>query len=285
MECADGATVLDALRAAGADVPTLCHDDRLEPYGGCRLCIVQVAGLERPVAACTTPLDDGMRIETHTPEIEALRRTLLKLIAGSYPAAAYERDPDGTPFHACLRQYGLEDELRGRPDSAERDDSHPYILVDMSRCIACFRCVRIGDELQGQFVWRAWDRGDRTRIRPDGPTLLESSCVSCGACVDTCPSGALEDRSRRELGAPTGWGRTTCPYCGTGCELSVGTREGRIVTVRPVDGAPVAKGHLCVKGRYAFGFVTAKDCVTAPMIRRDGVWQTVSWDEAIQVIM
>ena len=126
-----------------------------------------------------------------------------------------------------------------------------------------------------------WNRGDETRIRPDGPNLLESSCTSCGACVDTCPSGALEDRSRLDLGAPTDWVRTTCPYCGTGCEMSVGTRDERIVAVKPVEDAPVSKGHLCVKGRYAFGFVSATDRITEPMIRRDGLWTTASWDEAI----
>ena len=279
-ESSDGATILDALRAADVRVPTLCHDDRLAPYGGYRLCLVQVDGSSRLVAACTTPLADGMRIETHTPEIEAPRRSLLTLIANQYPAESYRRDPD-KEFHAYVREYGIEHALGGRADPTLVDDSHPYIRVDMSQCVYCFRCVRICDELQGQFVWRAWNRGDRTRIRPDGPSLLESSCTSCGACVDTCPSGALEDRTRLESGVATDWVRTTCPYCGTGCEMSVGTRNGHIVTVKPLEDAPVSKGHLCVKGRYAFGFVSAPDRITEPMIRRDDVWKTASWDEAI----
>ena len=180
-----------------------------------------------------------------------------------------------------MREYGLEGALRGRADPTLADESHPYIRVDMSQCVYCFRCVRICDELQGQFVWRVWNRGDQTRIRPDGPNLLESSCTSCGACVDTCPSGALEDRSRLDFGVATDWVRTTCPYCGTGCEMSVGTRDARIVAVKPVEDAPVSKGHLCVKGRYAFGFVAATDRITEPMIRRDGDWKTASWDDAI----
>ena len=253
-DCQEGVTLLEALRAADVRVPTLCHDQRLKPYGGCRLCLVQVDQLSRPVTACTTPAADGMRIDTHTPDIEALRRSLLTLIANEYPAEAYRREPD-KEFHAYVREYGLENALRGHADPALADESHPYIRVDMSQCVYCFRCVRICNELQGQFVWRVWNRGDETRIRPDGPNLLESSCTSCGACVDTCPSGALEDRSRVELGSATDWVRTTCPYCGTGCEMSVGTREERIVAVKPVDDAPVSKGHLCVKGRYAFGFV------------------------------
>jgi formate dehydrogenase major subunit len=136
--------------------------------------------------------------------------------------------------------------------------------------------------VQGQFVWQAWQRGDATEIRPaSGATLLESECVSCGACVDTCPTGAIEDKSLLKHGIPTQWTRTTCPYCGTGCEMNVGTRDGRIVTVRPALDAPVNKGHLCVKGRYAFEFVNAPDRATEPMIRENGAWKKVSWDEAI----
>jgi formate dehydrogenase major subunit len=279
-ECQEEMTILEALRAADVRVPTLCHDKRLKPYGGCRLCLVQVDRLSRPVTACTTPVGDGMRIDTHTPDIELLRRSLLTLIANEYPAEAYRREPD-KEFHAYLREYGLEDALRGYADPALADESHPYIRVDMSQCVYCFRCVRICNELQGQFVWRVWNRGDESRIRPDGANLRESSCTSCGACVDTCPSGALEDRSRLELGIATAWVRTTCPYCGTGCEMSVGTRDERIVTVKPVEDAPVSKGHLCVKGRYAFDFVSATDRITEPMIRLDGVWKTASWDDAV----
>lgn len=282
-ECAEGKPLLDALRAIGVQVPTLCHDTRLKAYGGCRLCLVQVSGLPRPVTACTTPAVDGMQVDTHTPEIETLRRSLLALIAHEYPAEAYRRDPD-KEFHRYIREYGLDSELAGRPDPTLIDRSHPYLHVDMSQCVYCYRCVRICDELQGQFVWQVWNRGDRTRIRPDGPSLLESSCVSCGACADTCPTGALEDRSRLERGIPTSWVQTTCPYCGVGCEMSVGAREGRIVAVQPIEQTPVSKGHLCVKGRYAFDFGSASDRVTEPMIRRNGTWTSVSWDDAARFV-
>jgi formate dehydrogenase major subunit len=280
----EGRTVLEAIRAAGLDVPTLCHDDRLQPYGGCRLCVVEVDGFARPVTACNTSVADGMTIRTHTAALEAERRTLLRLLARGYPREAVERQPE-KPFHRLLLEYGLADEAAGAGDPAKRDDSHPYIEVDMSRCVDCFRCVRVCDELQGQFVWKAWDRGDRTRIAPaTGTSLLESPCVSCGACVDACPSGALEDRSILRHGEPGTWTRTTCPYCGVGCEMMAGTRNGRLVAVRPAPGAPVNKGHLCVKGRYAFGFVHSDDRVTDPMIREKGAWRKVSWGEAIEFV-
>jgi formate dehydrogenase major subunit len=283
--CEQGATVLDALRLMNIEVPTLCHDERLKPYGGCRLCIVAVKGHERPVAACNTPVADGMEIETQTPELEELRRTQLALLARCYPAEDVERFP-GKPFHRWLKIYGLERECRSDAGAKSGfDASHPYIQVDMSRCIQCYRCVRICEELQGQFVWKVWSRGDRTRILPDsGTTLIESSCVSCGACVDTCPTGALEDKTVISRGFATAWTRTTCPYCGTGCEMNAGTRDGRIVEVQPVLDAPVSRGHLCVKGRYAFDFGNAPDRITEPMVRRDGEWIRVSWDYAIRFV-
>ena len=155
----------------------------------------------------------------------------------------------------------------------------------MSRCIDCYRCVRICDEVQGQGVWHVRDRGLETRIVPDGRSLRESSCVSCGACVDTCPTGALEDAAASPLARRLAWTRTTCPYCGVGCEMNVGTRDGRIVSVRPVLDAPVSKGHLCVKGRYAFDFVHAADRITEPDDPRDtaaggarrGAKRALSW--------
>ena len=253
----------------------------MKPFGGCRLCVVQVDGKPRPVTACDTRVSNGMTIETHTQEIEEWRRSLLRLLAQQYPADALRELPD-KEFHRLLHTYGLEQQCLGEASPELVDESNPYIRVDMSRCIYCYRCVRICDELQGQFVWQIWNRGDATRIRPDsGTNLRESSCVSCGACVDTCPTGALEDKSVFALGAATHWTRTTCAYCGTGCEMSVGTRDGRIVVIKPVLDAPVNRGHLCVKGRYAFDFVRAEDRVTHPMIRVAGEWKRVSWDEAI----
>jgi formate dehydrogenase major subunit len=238
-----------------------------------------VKGLPKLVTACSTSLTDGMVIETDTPELEHARRGVLEMLVRDYPARAIDRFPD-RPFHREIRRAGLSDLASDRPPDVNRGDhSHPYIAVDMTRCIDCNRCVRICAELQGQFVWHVRGRGTGTSIEPDGPTLRESSCVSCGACVDTCPTGALEDKTADRNLAPSDWTRTTCPYCGVGCELNVGTRGRQIVAVTPVPQAPVSKGHLCVKGRYAFGFVSATDRITEPMIREGGRWRRVSWTE------
>jgi formate dehydrogenase major subunit len=276
----DAPSLADALRAVGVHLPTLCHDERIAPTGACRLCLVRINGAPRPVAACTTPVTDGLIIDTAPPDLEAARRGMLQMLASRYPAEAVRNDPD-KPFHHEIAARGLDDELTGLPDPAQVDRSHPFITVDMSRCIQCGRCVRICDEVQGQFVWHVRDRGIAVHIEPDGPDLLHSSCVSCGACVDTCPTGALEDATFDSHGPATGWTRTVCPYCGVGCELSVGTRDGAIVSIKPQRHSPVSKGHLCVKGRYAFDFVSAGDRITEPMIREKDGWRRVGWDDAL----
>jgi formate dehydrogenase major subunit len=276
VELADGRTVLDAATAAGAALPALCHDPRVAPAAVCRLCLVEVDGGAKPVPACATPIRDGMAIATRTPALEAGRREILEMLAERIPDRA-----DDDQFGAALRAYGVAP--RGTPDPARVDDSHPYIHVDMNRCIDCFLCERICRELQGQDTWHVVERGGRVRLVPDaGAPLGASSCTSCGACADACPSGAIEDKSLATLGRPARFTRTTCPYCGVGCELEVGTRDDRIVQIRPARDAPVNKGHLCVKGRYASGFVDAPDRITTPLVRDGAGWRAVSWPEAIE---
>lgn len=278
----EGTTLLQALRRAGLDVPTLCHDDRLKPSGACRLCMVELEG-GREVSSCTTPAAEGMRVRTATPGLESQRKLMLQLLAETHPV----EEPPGpkTPFGKLLDRYGVTPGGKPRRPASLKDATHPYLRIDMDRCVDCFRCVRICDEVQGQFVWRVWNRGDRTEIRLDqGANLQGSSCVSCGACADTCPTGAILDQHVLDRDTPATWTRTTCPYCGTGCEMDVAVQNGQIVQVRPRMDAPVNKGHLCVKGRYAHAFVHSSERALHPMIRTEAGWKNVTWDEALDTV-
>ena len=202
VETAEGLTVLHALERVGVDVPSLCDDSRLAPYGECRMCLVRVDGQSQPVASCATWVRPGMVIETAPSDIESARAGVLGMLARHYPPGAVLRAPDET-FHRLLRRYEVD--ATGDDVPGLRDDSHPCIAIDMNRCIDCFRCVRICDEVQGQFAWQIVGRGVGTHVVPSGAdTLVESPCVSCGACVDSCPTGALEDRSIVQLGAADG---------------------------------------------------------------------------------
>ncbi|AEV98647.1 formate dehydrogenase subunit alpha [Niastella koreensis] len=276
----EGQTILDLLKQINIDIPTLCHDQRLHPASVCRLCLVKVSGNNRLQPSCRTMLLPNMIIETHSPEIEGYRKGLMQMLAKDYPLNEVMKYPQ-KEFHRWLLHYGLTQGMQIATSSAV-DESHPYIQVDMSRCINCFRCVRICNSLQGQFVWHVISRGDETRITSDSNGLFaESTCVSCGACADSCPTGAIEDKQAIALGIPEKTVRSVCAYCGVGCEIDVGVKDDKIVGIHPMQNAPVNKGHLCVKGRYAWEYVYANDRITQPMIRRQHHWENVTWKQAI----
>jgi formate dehydrogenase major subunit len=274
---AEGSSLLQALRDNGCQPPHPCHDDRLKPIGACRLCLVEVEGQARPVPSCATAVTEGMVVHTATARLRSLLHTNLSLLADNYPATAVNEQAEH-PFHQLLVQHEIN---AGNNLHAPifKDDSHPYLGIDMDRCIHCQRCVRICDEVQGQFVWKVWGKGEQTHIAPaDGKSLLSSGCVSCGACADTCPTGAIFDK--RSTGPVDQWTKTTCVYCGVGCQMEVASHDNKVVAIKPTD-SPVNHGHLCVKGRYAYDFTHAPDRVTHPMLRRGSDWHAVSWEEAL----
>ena len=283
LECADGTTVLEAARSIGIEIPTLCHDDRLEPTGACRLCLVEVDGLPRPIPACSAPVHDGMTVHTVSPALAAARRMMLEMLAEHHPPGVLP-DAAAKPFHRLIEQHGI---APGGPASDVLvDDTHPYIRVDMSRCIDCFRCVRICDEVQGQDVWHVLDRGAETRHSSRRRHARDRARAWAAARVSTpVPrarsriDGVLEHGARHGVDAH-GRARTAA----SGCELEVGTRDGRDRRGPPrARRARQSRDTLCVKGRYAFDFVHAPDRVTTPHVRESGRWRRASWQEAIGV--
>lgn len=284
-------TLLDAARQAGSELPTLCHDPRLEPGGSCRLCMVEVEGRERPVAACTFPASAGLRVRTQSPELREYRRRLLELVLSEQPDGDCRHCEEIGPceLHVLAGQYGAHaGRPRGATSSAKVDDGNPFILRDYERCIFCYRCTRICNEVEQAHAIVPAGRGFGTRIT----TLLErglldTSCTFCGLCINTCPTGALADLPRagkakaEEITAST---QTVCPYCGTGCTLYLDVAGDRIVGVRPDFESPVSRGSLCVKGQFGWEFVHSPDRLTTPLIRREGVLQPATWDEAYELV-
>lgn len=282
VEVPEGASLLSAVRAAGAELPALCSDDRISPAGSCRTCLVRADG--RIVAACVTPAAPGVRVETGTDDLWRLRRDAVELIASALPPRALA---DGNPSelaHVC-RSVGLGPGTAQGAGGRAEDVSHPYVHLDQDLCIACGRCVRMCAEVQGTFALTLTGRGADTVVAPGtGGPWAESDCVACGGCVDTCPTGAITEpgpgRGLTSAHRPAST-RTTCGYCGVGCSLDVVASGGAVRTVLPARDGPVNQGHACVKGRFAHGYLTSPERLTRPLLRRDGRLEPVGWDEAL----
>lgn len=285
-----GESVFQAARRAGAFIPALCFDERLAPGGHCRLCLVEIEGQSRPVASCTQRARPNLSIRTETPRVRALQRTLLEMVLSENPPGECRHCTDLIPceLHQLAARLGVaRGRFAGRASGASAPDPNPFIARDYEACIACYRCVRVCAEVEGDFAITAAGRGFDTRIAaPFDRGLEDSSCTFCGQCVQTCPTGALGDRRFRAAaaGAPAAERsavRSVCTYCGTGCSIDLHAAGGRLVGVTPDPHGAANRGALCVKGQFGFDFVMSPERLTTPLIRERGRLRAASWDEAL----
>ena len=288
----EGETILEIAQRHQKEIPTLCYDPRLEPFGGCRLCIVELEGARTPVASCTTQATPGMVVRTTTDTIEAYRKTLLEMVVGE------NREVDVSPLRGYasgeltdLRdRYGINGNPRitGATSGTSKTDENPFILRDYELCISCYRCVRVCAEQEGDHAINVMNRGFHTQITTEFDGLLkDSACTFCGQCIQTCPTGALGDKKALRAvdevaDAVPDKTRTICPYCGVGCSVDVLTKNDKIVGIHPAMDGPANEGALCVKGQFAYDFVQHPDRLKTPLIRReDGELHEATWEEAL----
>ncbi|MGW3413284.1 formate dehydrogenase subunit alpha [Streptomyces sp. NPDC000888] len=288
----EGTSVMRAAAQAGIDIPKLCATDSLEPFGSCRLCVVEIDGRRGTPASCTTPCADGMQVRTQTPKVEKLRQGVMELYISDHPLDCLTCPANGDcelqdmAGVVGLRQvrYGYEGENHL---DAEKDTSNPYFDFDPSKCITCSRCVRACGEVQGTFALTIEGRGFDSKVSAGaGETFMDSECVSCGACVQACPTSTLQEKSVVELGMPTRSVITTCAYCGVGCSFKAELRGDELVRMVPHKDGGANEGHSCVKGRFAFGYASHPDRVLKPMVREKitDPWREVEWEEAIGTV-
>lgn len=297
----EGQSILEAAAAVGIVIPTLCHHPDLSPVGSCRVCLVDVGG-EHLVPACKTLAQAGQVIETDTPHVREARRFVLELLLQNYRDDTDRTEIGESEFLSLVREYGVrrEDVLTEPSRFVADSDPHPFIRVDLNKCILCTRCLRACDEVQGRFVWHLAERGHDTQIvAGTGTTMLEAGCESCGACVAYCPTGALQDRLVPADHVTGQRVTTTCGYCGVGCQFDLNVRDNRVVGVSSNPNAPVNGMALCVKGRYGYGYLHHADRLTSPRVRRyllngspkpgsladRGDWVDVDWETALRIVV
>lgn len=290
VETRAGRTILEVAREAGAWIPTLCHHPRLGPAGICRVCVVEVEGARGLVTSCNTDVRDGMVVHTATDQVREARRTIVELLLadGDHDCLSCEKSGTCELQDAAYRLGITGPAFHLARERAEIDDSHPMIVRDPNKCILCWRCIRGCNQLVVNEVLDMGDRGHGSRVVADmDAPLFDSTCVGCGECVQLCPTGALTEK--KSAGRGRSWElervRTTCPYCGVGCqmELHVSRPENRVVRVTGIEGAVPNDGMLCIKGRFGFDFPAAPERLTTPLVRKDGRHVPVSWDEALDL--
>jgi len=297
----EGTSIMRAAAELGIMVPKLCATDSLDPFGSCRLCLVEIEGRRGTPASCTTPVAPGIKVTTQNDRLAKIRKGVMELYISDHPLDCLTCAANGDcelqdmagevglrevrygydgRNHVFARQHG-----EANPEWQPKDVSNPYFQFEPSKCIVCSRCVRACEEVQGTFALTIDGRGFASHVAASmDEDFLNSECVSCGACVQACPTATLIEKSIVDHGQPEHSVVTTCAYCGVGCSFKAEMQGERVVRMMPYKDGGANEGHSCVKGRFAFGYATHKDRILNPMIREKitDPWREVSWDEAIQ---
>ncbi|WP_137175816.1 formate dehydrogenase subunit alpha [Massilia sp. HP4] len=284
-----GTSLMRAAAENSINIPKLCATDSLEPFGSCRLCLVEIEGRRGYPASCTTPAEAGMIVRTQSPKLQEVRKGVMELYISDHPLDCLTCPANGNcELQDMAGVTGLR-EVRYGYDGAnhlklKKDESNPYFTFDSSKCIVCNRCVRACEETQGTFALTISGRGFDARVAAgQSEAFMDSECVSCGACVEACPTATLTEKSVIWLGQAEHSITTTCAYCGVGCSLKAEMKGNEVVRMVPAKDGKANEGHACVKGRFAWGYATHKDRIMKPMIRAKitDPWKEVSWDEAL----
>ena len=284
----EGTSIMHAASLSGVTVPKLCATDSLEPFGSCRLCLVEIEGRRGYPASCTTPVAEGLRVHTQTPKLADIRRGVMELYISDHPLDCLTCATNGDcELQDMAGAVGLRDVRYGYEGEnhlkSVKDTSNPYFTFDPSKCIVCSRCVRACEEVQGTFALTIEGRGFDSKVSAGNKDFKDSECVSCGACVQACPTATLIENTIIEAGVPEHSVTTTCAYCGVGCSFHAEMKGEEVVRMTPNKDGGANHGHSCVKGRFAWGYATHKDRITTPMIRKSihDPWEKVTWDVAI----
>ena len=282
-----GMTILELARESGIDIPTLCHDPHLIPIGACRICLVEDERSGVLSASCVTPLAPGMVINTESPRVQERRKTVIKLILASHPDSCLVCDKG----NRCeLRQIASDMgvglvEFEKIPQLAAIEEVNPFIERDLSKCILCAKCIRADHELVVEgaidYIYRGFASKPATL---NDMSLENSECTFCGTCVAICPTGALMENHPTYRGTTTTNVSTTCPFCGCGCIINLEVKDNQIVRARPGKESAVNRGTLCVKGSYGYDFVHSPERLTSPLIKVNGDFEAVSWEQALDLV-
>ena len=283
-----GTSIMAAAKMNDTSIPKLCATDSLEPFGSCRLCLVEIEGKRGYPASCTTPAEQGLKVKTQTPKLAELRRGVMELYISDHPLDCLTCATNGDcELQDMAGAVGLRDVRYGYAGEnhldQEKDKTNPYFTFDPSKCIVCSRCVRACEEVQGTFALTIEGRGFDSKVSAGNKDFMDSECVSCGACVQACPTATLIEKTVEEHGVPDRSETTTCAYCGVGCSFNAEMKGEEVIRMVPNKDGGANHGHSCVKGRFAWGYATHKDRITTPMIRKsiNDPWQEVTMEEAI----